>query len=167
MSRVHRRLLSKSESKEVMSIIEEKFKLKAPLDRRSKWEVAQLGKDEYVYVVDGKSIIVEISGKLVPSLKALSDGLIELPKITVDMGAVKHIINGADVMAPGIVKVQGDFARDDLVVVIDEKNEKPLCVGLALVSSSEVAIMSKGKVVKNLHHVGDKIWGKLKDLGLA
>ncbi|MEM0240582.1 MAG: RNA-binding protein [Candidatus Nezhaarchaeales archaeon] len=166
MSRAHRHFLSKRESKELVSMIEEKFKLKAPLDHRSKWEVAQLSKDEYVYIVDGKPIIINISGKLIPSLKALSDGLIELAKITVDMGAVKHIINGADVMAPGIVKVQGDFAKEDLIMVVDEKHEKPLCVGMALVSSSELATMSRGKVVKNLHHVGDKIWSKLRDLGL-
>ncbi|MEM2214236.1 MAG: RNA-binding protein [Candidatus Nezhaarchaeales archaeon] len=158
--------MSKSESKEIVSAIEEKFKLKATLDRKSRWEVVQVGKDECVYVIDGEPIIMKISGKLIPSLKALSNGLIELPKIVVDLGAVKHIVNGADVMAPGIVKVQGEFARDDLVVVIDEKHGKPLCIGVAIVSSSEVASMSRGKVVKNLHHVGDKIWSKLKDLGL-
>ncbi|MEM2362546.1 MAG: RNA-binding protein [Candidatus Nezhaarchaeales archaeon] len=166
MSKAHRRFLSKSESKEIVSAIEEKFKLKATLDRKSRWEVVQVGKDECVYVIDGEPIIMKISGKLIPSLKALSNGLIELPKIVVDLGAVKHIVNGADVMAPGIVKVQGEFARDDLVVVIDEKHGKPLCIGVAIVSSSEVASMSRGKVVKNLHHVGDKIWSKLKDLGL-
>lgn len=167
MSRVHRRFLSKSESKELMAIIEKRFKLKASLDRKSKWEVAQLGRDGVVYIIDGNPMIVEFSGELIPSLKALSDGLIELPRITVNVGAVKHIVNGADVMAPGIVKVEGDFERDEPVVVIDERYGRPLCVGIALVSSSEVAAMSKGRVVKNLHHAGDKIWSKLKDLGLV
>lgn len=167
MSRMRRRFLSKSEIREVTSIIDERFKLKISLDRKSKWEVVQLSKDEHVYIADGKPVIINVSGMLIPSLRLLSEGLIELPKVIVDLGAVKHIINGADVMAPGIVKVQGDFSIDDLVAVVDEKHEKPLCIGVALVSSSELAVTPKGKVVKNLHHVGDKIWSSLKEMSLA
>ena len=74
------------------------------------------------------------------------------------MGAVKHILNGADIMAPGIVRIIGDFKKGDLVLVVDEKYGKPLAVCEALYSSEEISKMSKGKVLKNLHYVGDKVW---------
>jgi len=158
--------LSKSEAKEVALTIEKALRLKRSLDVKSKWEVVKLGKNEVVYVLDGKPLVVEVSGKLIPSIKALMDGAIELPKVVVDVGAVKHIVNGADVMAPGIVRAEGDFARGDLVVVVDERRERPLCVGVALVDKSELASMSRGKVIENLHYVGDKIWNKLRGAGL-
>ncbi len=166
MSRAHRHVLSKSEAKEVALTIEKALRLKRSLDVKSKWEVVKLGKNEVVYVLDGKPLVVEVSGKLIPSIKALMDGAIELPKVVVDVGAVKHIVNGADVMAPGIVRAEGDFARGDLVVVVDERRERPLCVGVALVDKSELASMSRGKVIENLHYVGDKIWNKLRGAGL-
>jgi len=158
--------LSKSEAKEVALTIEKALRLKRSLDVKSKWEVVKLGRNEVVYVLDGKPLVVEVSGKLIPSIKALMDGAIELPKVVVDVGAVKHIVNGADVMAPGIVRAEGDFARGDLVVVVDERRERPLCVGVALVDKSELASMSRGKVIENLHYVGDKIWNKLRGAGL-
>ncbi|MEM4577084.1 MAG: DUF1947 domain-containing protein [Candidatus Nezhaarchaeales archaeon] len=165
MPKIRMHILSKSEAKEVASMISKNFRFKVPLDHKSKWEIIELG-GELVYLVNGMPMVIESSGKLVPFLKALIDGLIELPKIIVDMGAVKHIVNGADVMVPGIVKIEGDFNKEDLVVVVDERYSKPLCVGIALLSKTEIASLSKGKVVKNIHYVGDKIWKAIKDLGL-
>lgn len=164
MSKIRKHVLSKSEAKEVASMVSKNLRFKVPLDHKSKWEIIEVG-EELVYLVNGIPIAVESSGKLIPFLKALIDGLIELPKIVVDMGAVRHIVNGADVMAPGVVKIDGDFNKEDMVVVVDERYKKPLCVGIALFSKPEMAGMSKGKVVKNIHYVGDKIWKAMKDLG--
>jgi PUA domain protein len=158
--------LSKSEARDVALAIERALKLNKPLDVRARWEVVKLGKKEVVYLVEGKPLAIEISGMLIPSIKALMDGVAELPRVVVDAGAVKHVVNGADVMAPGIVRVEGDFTKGDLVVVVDERHGRPLCVGVALVNKSELASMTKGKVVENLHHVGDKLWNKMKETGL-
>jgi len=168
MSRAHRHVLSKSEAREVALAIERALRSKRPLDVKAKWEVVKLSKNEVVYLLDGKPIAIEISsGRLIPSIKALMNGIAELPRVVVDSGAVKHVVNGADVMAPGIVRVEGDFAKGDLVVVVDEKYGKPLCVGTALVNASELASMFRGKVVENLHYVGDKLWNRLKEMGLT
>ena len=165
MTRVHRHALSKSEAKEIIALLERNLQVEKPLHHKSKWEVMQLGKDATIYFMDDRPLAMELGGRLIPFLTALIDGVIKLPKVVVDMGAVKHIVNGADVMAPGIVRIEGDFAKDDVVVVVDEKHGKPLCIGIALLSKAEIEGMSKGKVIKNLHYVGDKIWSKLKELG--
>jgi PUA domain protein len=78
--------------------------------------------------------------------------------VTVDMGAVKFVYNGADVMAPGIVEADPGIAVGDLVWVRDERNRQPLAVGEALMTGPEMNAAEKGKAVKTLHHVGDDLW---------
>ncbi len=41
---------------------------------------------------------------------------------------------------------------------IDEKNRKPIAIGSAMFSSKEITSMEKGKVIKNIHFVGDSFW---------
>jgi len=80
-----------------------------------------------------------------------------LPKVVVDDGAVKHLLNGADVMAPGITELE-DFNTNDLVSVWEPTKQSPIVIGKAILPSDEVKRLKKGKVIKNIHHVGDKIW---------
>ncbi|MCK4927213.1 MAG: RNA-binding protein, partial [Candidatus Aenigmarchaeota archaeon] len=35
---------------------------------------------------------------------------------------------------------------------------KPLAVGLSLYSSDDMQKLEKGRVMKNIHHVGDVLW---------
>jgi PUA-domain protein len=78
--------------------------------------------------------------------------------VTVDMGAVQFIRNGADVMSPGIVDADESITPGDFVVIIDERHSKPLGVGTALITGAEMVHETKGKAVRIVHHVGDKIW---------
>jgi PUA domain protein len=80
-----------------------------------------------------------------------------LPKVVVDEGAVKHIMNGADVMIPGIVEFE-EFHKDELVSVWEPKKETPIAVGKALIDSKIMKELRKGKAIKNIHYVGDKTW---------
>ena len=118
--------------------------------------------DSYtVYFYEGQPILVEIEDKLVPLLRHVlrfNINDLRMPKVIVDMGAVKHILNGANIMAPGIVDIEGSFSKGDLVLIIDEKYHKPIAVGLALYSSDEIKHMKRGKVIRNIHYIGDKIW---------
>ena len=66
-------------------------------------------------------------------------------------------------MRPGIVKFD-NFAKNDIVVVKDEKFEKYLSVGLALEDSLVAEKLQKGYVVDNLHFVGDKFWNSYKEI---
>lgn len=88
-------------------------------------------------------------------------GLLKFPvnarAVTVDMGAVRFVTNGADVMAPGIVEADPTLKEGDWCWVRDERNRKPLAVGKALVPGSTM-VRGKGKAVKSIHHLGDKLW---------
>jgi PUA domain protein len=82
--------------------------------------------------------------------------------VVVDEGAVRHVVNGANVMRPGI-KEYTDFEAGDIVVVKEGVYGKPIAVGVALVPSRELASMSKGAVVRNVHHLRDGAWELLHD----
>lgn len=86
------------------------------------------------------------------------------PVVTVDSGAVKFVCNGANVMRPGIVLIEGEFAPGDLLIVKEQKYSKPIAVGKAMLSREEMQAATKGPVVTNLHYVGDKFWDMLKEL---
>jgi PUA domain protein len=89
-------------------------------------------------------------------------GLLRYPAtrsyVTVDMGAVRFVINGADIMGPGIVDADQGIRAGDMVWVRDERNLKPLAVGEALVTGAEMKAKKPGKAVKSVLYVGDKLW---------
>ena len=78
--------------------------------------------------------------------------------VTVDMGAVRFIYNGADVMAPGITDADPSIQIGDLVWVRDERNLRPLAIGEALLVGPEMVASKQGKAVRSIHHVGDPLW---------
>ena len=78
--------------------------------------------------------------------------------VTVDMGAVPYVTNGADVMGPGIVDADPEIKEGDLVWIRDIKNKVPLAVGVAMRDGKELSAKEKGKAIKTLHNIGDKLW---------
>lgn len=78
--------------------------------------------------------------------------------VTVDMGAVEYVCNGADVMAPGIVEADVGIRAGDLVWVRDERNKQPLAVGIALMAGADMVRGQRGKAIKSIHYVGDELW---------
>ncbi|UCC33313.1 MAG: DUF1947 domain-containing protein [Candidatus Bathyarchaeota archaeon] len=114
-----------------------------------------------VYLLNGKPVLVRLNHTLSPTL-FFEEILQLLPRIMVDLGAVPHICNGADLMAPGIVRILGDFNEDDILLIADEKHQKPLAIGKALSDSQHMKRVRHGKVVQNIHYVGDRLWNLLK-----
>ena len=137
------------------------------LNRQLEHYNLNLSKKDSVELIEGEKIKLILvnkepvffyhNGKEVPTLKYLQNHDL-LKKITVDMGAVKFVVNGADVMKPGITEVEEGIEKDDFIVIIDKNNKKPLSVGIALFDSEEMRKMSSGKVIRNIHYIGDEIW---------
>jgi predicted RNA-binding protein (TIGR00451 family) len=110
-----------------------------------------------VLVVDN-FVLFEHKGLLVPiaAEKVNSPLLSRYPAVYVDLGAVPHVLNGAAVMRPGIIKVEGTFSRGELVVVREIRASQAIAIGEALVSSEEVQSLAKGRMVSNVQHHGDR-----------
>ena len=118
---------------------------------------ADAGKFDVIFV-NGEILGMVFRGEPFLTVKGLLRYQPDKRHVTVDMGAVKFIYNGADVMAPGIVDADSDITEGDLIWIRDEKNLQPLAVGSALMSGKEMILLSEGKAVKSIHHVGDDIW---------
>ncbi|MFX0102875.1 MAG: PUA domain-containing protein [Candidatus Hodarchaeota archaeon] len=89
---------------------------------------------------------------------------IQMKKVQIDQPAVPYITDGADVMRPGIVDLD-EFEKDDFVAIIDEKNQLVLAIGRAMYSSKEIEKIEKGKVIKIIHHAGDRLYNLRRSMG--
>jgi len=116
-----------------------------------------------IFIINGKTMFARFEGTLLPTLVS-NDVFPLLPKIVVDMGAVSHICNGADLMAPGVVHIDGNFTKDNFVLIVDERHGKPLAIGVALLDSHVMRKVRHGKIVRNIHYVGDRLWKMLKEI---
>lgn len=111
-----------------------------------------------VLLVEGKSVALLHEGRPLLTVRGVLAYGPTKRYVTVDMGAVKYVYNGADVMAPGIVAADRTIAPGDFLWVRDERNLRPLAVGVAVTSGVEMEASEKGKAVKSIHHVGDELW---------
>jgi PUA-domain protein len=151
--------LKGSEAKKIVASLEPFLEDDSALGKAS-LERAETDVGVDLIFVDGRPLMMIIEGQ--PFFTVL--GAIELKPnkrlVVVDSGAVRFIVNGADVMKPGIVSADPGIAAGDLVVVVEERHKKPLAVGRALIPGTEMK--GEGKAIKSLHHVGDQIWKGLE-----
>jgi PUA domain protein len=146
-------LISKSETSTILKEISLKWRQDMPKIKNLMSHYV----DAESQILIGDSLkILRINDEYIPFLSEIK--LLErFPNVVVDMGAVKFMCNGANVMRPGI-KNYSDFSKDDIICVVEESQHKFLAVGKALVNSSEMKKMPKGEVIKNLHYISDKYW---------
>lgn len=156
--------LKTKESKAVLERASEKAKvdLERIFSAKTRLESVETDFGE-ILLINYRPLLVKVKDYIFPTL-FFKEIFASAPKVVVDMGAIPHVCSGADVMAPGIVRFEGTFGKDDLVYVVDEKHGKPIAIGETIHDSDTANKMSKGAVVKNLHHVGDKIWAAVKGL---
>ena len=94
-----------------------------------------------------------------------SQGTLSLfPGAVVDEGAIKFLLNGADVMRPGVRTLDDWGSTGKIVVVREERKGRAIALGPSTVTSAEAREMSKGSCIKNIHFVGDRYWNLHKTL---
>jgi len=146
-------LISKSETAQLLKIVADKWKIDIPKVKNLK--VHQI--DNEIQLITGNTIkILKIRDEHLPFLSEIST-LEKFPYVQVDMGAVKFMCKGANLMRPGIKKFS-EFSKNDIVCIVEESQNKFLAVGKSEVDSAELTNMDKGEVLKNLHYISDKAW---------
>jgi PUA domain protein len=161
----NRHHLRSDEIKELEEKIEENYGEKyihKIFSSNSTVEIAEMEDEYLIYIIDGDFLLIETEKDLIPSLKAILNEKLDLKKVVVDMGAIKYVVNGADVMRPGIVEIDSNIKKDSYIKVVEETYSKALAIGIALYDSDTMKSMEKGKVVKNIHYINDKIWNFLE-----
>lgn len=153
-----RHLLKKREQRDLIEQIESDLGSSIGLDDKSQIESGILDDGSHILLLDGEIIFFEHNSRKIPTLRALLKGIIQIPKVTVDMGAVKYVVNGADIMRPGITHVDDQVTANGIVAIVDERHGKPLAVGISQLSASDLRTVTGGKVIKSIHHVNDHLW---------
>ncbi|MEK6987438.1 MAG: RNA-binding protein [Candidatus Thermoplasmatota archaeon] len=106
----------------------------------------------------GPAVALILGDAIAPTVRGLLAYPAQKRAVTVDMGAVPYVYNGADVMAPGILDADPAIRPGDFVWVRDERYKRPLAVGRAIMDGPTMAREEKGKAVETIHHVGDDLW---------
>jgi len=146
-------LISKSETTSLLKTISERWGIEFPKIKNLK--VHQITEDAQIIVGNGVKIL-KTNDEFLPFLSEIN--LLEkFPYVMVDMGAVKFLCKGANVMRPGI-KNHTEFKKDEIICVIEESQQKFLAIGKSLVSSLDLEKMERGEVIKNMHYISDKFW---------
>jgi len=100
-------------------------------------------------------------GPFVPTLHMLHQFPDMLPKYRVDRGAIRFVLSGANIMAPGLTSAGGsmdDVPADAVVGIFAEGKEHALAIGVTLMSTADIRSTNKGIAVENTHYLGDGLW---------
>ena len=152
-------LISKSETAKIFEELNTQWKIDVPKQKNVRTHQI----DEKGVIITGNGVTaVKIGEDILPFLGDVPI-LEKFPYVTVDMGAIKFVCKGANIMRPGITKFS-DFEKGQIVCIIEESQQKFLAVGKALVSSNQVKEMDKGEIIRNIHYISDRYWEAKKEI---
>ncbi|XP_028351156.1 malignant T-cell-amplified sequence 1-like isoform X3 [Physeter macrocephalus] len=81
--------------------------------------------------------------------------------LTVDKGAIKFVLSGANIMCPGLTSPGAKLypaAVDTVVAIMAEGKQHALCVGVMKMSAEEIEKVNKGIGIENIHYLNDGLW---------
>ncbi|WWD09053.1 hypothetical protein V865_007173 [Kwoniella europaea PYCC6329] len=108
-------------------------------------------------------------GPFVPTLKLLHKYPEMLPHVQIDRGAIKFLLAGANMMAPGLLSAGGKLPdglpKDEIVAIHAEGKEHACGIGKLVASSEEIKKAGKGVAVEVICWIGDDLW-KVDTIGL-
>ncbi|MEM3863840.1 MAG: DUF1947 domain-containing protein [Metallosphaera sp.] len=121
----------------------------------------EIGKDKkrVFYFLD--DVLCFFDDKLIPTLCFLQKNDINMPWVKIDEGAVKAIVRGADLYAPGVLESSGNLMPGSLIVV-KARQGQPVAVMMGTGEMIEALSSRKGKVATSLHWIGDEVWNMCK-----
>ena len=97
-----------------------------------------------------------------PTLKVLHKFPSMMPKMQVDVGAIKFVMRGANIMAPGLTSPGGAYddgiAAGTPVQVTAEGCTHACAVGLACMSSEDLNGKPNGQAIESIHFLNDGLW---------
>ncbi len=152
--------LSKHDSVELIERIETSLQVRLGLGRTAQARCEE-PKEGIVFAHLDSLVFVQADGRYFPFLGS-QEALSLFPSAIVDEGAIRFLLNGADVMRPG-VKSYDSWGGEGMTVVVKEgKKNRAIVVSQSTIKSDDMPNISKGTCLKNLHRVGDEYWNAYK-----
>ncbi|VVC40595.1 MCT-1/Tma20,PUA domain,Uncharacterised domain CHP00451,PUA-like domain [Cinara cedri] len=101
------------------------------------------------------------NGPWLPTLKLLHKYPFFLPKEQVDLGAIKFVMSGANIMCPGLTSPGAKIEpvpQNTIVAVMAEGKQHALAVGITSLSTDDILKVNKGVGIENCHYLNDGLW---------
>ncbi|WVQ76320.1 hypothetical protein IAR50_005985 [Cryptococcus sp. DSM 104548] len=123
-----------------------------------------------IYTIQSVPIFFQhFDGPLVPTLKLLHRYPEMLPRVQIDRGAIKFLLAGANMMAPGLLSAGGQLPdgleKDTIVAIFAEGKQHACGIGKLVASSEEIKKVAKNVAVETICWIGDDLW-KVDTIGL-
>ncbi|KAK0621635.1 hypothetical protein B0T17DRAFT_508967 [Bombardia bombarda] len=161
------------------------------LPKKASLEQVKLPDRISLYVVEGgQPLFFQEGGTsvLVPHLRLVHRFPQAFPTIRIDRGAIRFVLSGATLMAPGLTSAggrlpepkersgepvaegvpnegpdeEGHWSREldkgEPVVVMAEGKEEACAVGILVMGTKEIKDKGKGPVIEEGHFLGDGLW---------
>lgn len=111
---------------------------------------------------------------LTPHLRLVHAFPAAFPTIRIDRGAIRFVLSGATLMAPGLTSTGGrlpdpekegetELREGEVVVVAAEGKENACLVGRLKMGTGEIRRVGKGVVLDEGHFLGDGLWRVVLD----
>jgi len=105
----------------------------------------------------------EDGGAYYPTLRTLHQFPDMLPKVQIDKGGIKFVLNGANIMCAGLTSAGGSLPEENLpagtaVAVYAEGKEHALAVAQCKLSTDDIKKVNAGIGLTSIHYLGDGLW---------
>jgi PUA domain protein len=119
-----------------------------------------------LYLVGSTPVFFQhMTDAILPHLKLVHRFPHCFPTIGIDRGAIRFVLSGATLMAPGLTSAGGvlpekekALKEGDPVVIVAEGKQEATAVGLLAMGTEDVKVKGKGPVVEDAHYLGDGLW---------
>ncbi|KAI1133202.1 PUA domain-containing protein [Nemania abortiva] len=156
------------------------------LPKKGSLEAMKLPDRCTLYVLDGEPLFFQQdTATLLPHLKLVHRFPAAFPSIRIDRGAIRFVLSGATLMAPGLTSAGGrlpsgiltvraedgagegldeedrwtrELEKGEPVIVRAEGKTEACAVGFLVMGTKEVKDKGKGPVIEDAHYLGDGLW---------
>ncbi|KAI9928739.1 hypothetical protein ASPWEDRAFT_168711 [Aspergillus wentii DTO 134E9] len=136
------------------------------LPKKAQLDAVKLPERSTLYTIDSTPLFYQpMDGPPIPHLKILHKYPSALPTVQIDRGAIRFVLSGAALMAPGLTSPGGRLPETEnalekgaVVAVKAEGKEHACLVGTLKVGTEEMKSKGKGVVMEDGHYLGDGLW---------
>ncbi|KAI6086272.1 hypothetical protein F4821DRAFT_238855 [Hypoxylon rubiginosum] len=152
------------------------------LPKKGSLEAMKLPDRCTLYVLDAQPLFFQFdnAATLLPHLRLVHRFPAAFPSIRIDRGAIRFVLSGATLMAPGLTSTGGrlpsgvgslesqglddderwtrELEKGEPVVVRAEGKIEACAVGFLVMGTKEVKEKGKGPVIEDAHFLGDGLW---------
>lgn len=115
-----------------------------------------------MYLIDDVMQFIELRDQpIMPTLRLLHKYPFMMPHMQCDKGAIKHIMSGSNVMAPGLTSPGGlmdEVEAGEVVAITAEGKEHAMGIGITYMGTDEIRTENKGVAIELIQFLNDGLW---------